>query len=266
MIKILIAGIIFAQNSACGLTFIKTIKLNCKIVLKCLKGFYPLSFGNKLNDILEYLMKEQGINTQQLHKHTGVPLSTLKRLRLNKENNPTVASLVPIAQYFNVSVDQLLGIDPLEKKNCLQNGITVPIIEWENASNPQKDKYKQSFASLLVTDMALSQHSYALIIKEQQWSNFLPGSLLVIDPQLTPNNRDFLIIAEEKVQFPQLYQLLIFKSKPYLKTSDSASEIISFTNNYKNLGVVIQIRMNYKDNKKHVNLKDKKSSYDAQQY
>ncbi|BBB14613.1 peptidase S24-like domain protein [Candidatus Rickettsiella viridis] len=225
-----------------------------------------MSSENKLNDILEYLMKEQRINTQQLHKHTGVSLSTLKRLRLNKENNPTVASLVPIAQYFNISVDQLIGIDPLEKNSRLQNEITVPIIEWENASNPQKDKCKQSFAPLLVTDMALSQHSYALLIKEQQWNNFLPGSLLIVDPHLTPNNRDFLIITEEKLQLPQLYQLLIFKSKLYLKTSDCASEIIPFTDNYKNLGVVIQIRMNYKDNKQHVNIKDEESSYDTQQY
>ncbi|WP_218814254.1 helix-turn-helix domain-containing protein [Rickettsiella endosymbiont of Dermanyssus gallinae] len=225
-----------------------------------------MSSENKLNDILEYLMKEHRINTQQLHKYTGVPLSTLKRLRLNKGNNPTVASLVPIAQYFNISVDQLIGIDPLEKNSGLQNEITVPIIEWENASNPQKDKCKQPFAPLLVTDMALSHDSYALLIKEQQWSNFLPGSLLIIDPHLTPNNRDFLIITEEKRQLPQLHQLLIFKSKSYLKTSDCASEIISFTNNYKNLGVVIQIRMNYKDNRTYVNLKDKKSSNDVKQY
>lgn len=212
-------------------------------------------------------MKERGINTPQLHKHTGIPLSTLKRLRLNKENNPTLASLIPIAQYFHISVDQLIGINPLKKQDSVQNEITVPIIEWEDITHKQKDKYKKSFPSSPVSDIKLSSDNYALLIKEQQWSNFLPGSLLIIDPNLTPKNRDFLIIHEEKLALPKLYQLLMFKNKPYLKKSDSISEIISFTTNYRNLGVVIQIRMNYKDNNSvYVNIKDKKYFYNTKKY
>lgn len=81
-----------------------------------LQRFSQLSFKHTLNNTLEYLIKKCGININQLHKHTGIPLSTLKRLKLNKENNPTLASLAPIANHFSVSLDQLTGREALPKK------------------------------------------------------------------------------------------------------------------------------------------------------
>ncbi|MES2142103.1 MAG: helix-turn-helix transcriptional regulator [Pseudomonadota bacterium] len=224
-----------------------------------------MPFEKNLNNTLEYLIKERGINTHQLHKHTGIPLSTLKRLRLNKEHNPTLASLLPIAKYFKVTVDQLIGSNSLKIKTSSSNEITIPIIYWKDALHCKKERYKQAFSFLLINDTSLSRDSYALIIEGHQWSNFLAGSLLIIDPHLDPSNRDF-IIAQKEQHLPQLHQVLIFTNKRYLKLSDYKSEIVLFTNKYKNLGVVTQIRMNYKKNRQYVNFKDKKPSYFTKEY
>ncbi len=228
-----------------------------------------MSFRKKLNQTLEQLIKARGINTRQLHKHTGIPLSTLHRLRLNKETNPTLASLIPIAKYFEVTVDQLIGINPLEKNNTFVNGIKVPIIAWKNALKCKKYREQQAFSSVLVTDICPHSECYALIIKQHQrlqWSNLVMDSLLIIDTKLEAENRDFIIVKEKKLILPQLYQVLILKNKRYLKISDLNSEIIPFTNNYKNLGVVVQIRMNYKNNRTHANVKDKKSYNRTKKY
>jgi transcriptional regulator with XRE-family HTH domain len=228
---------------------------------------FPLSLGKKLNRRLEYLLKARGINTQQLHKFTGIPLSTLKRLRLNKESNPTLASLIPIAKYFSVTMDQLIGIRPLKKNNCTPNNITLPILRWKDILSCYKDGNKCAFSSLLITDgTSFSQDAYGLIIQEEKWINFLAGSLLIIEPFIKPKHRDFIIIYKKGACSPELYQLLILANKPYLNLPIYNSEIVPFTGNYKNLGVVIQIRMNYKNNKMHVNSKDKKPSYNANKY
>ena len=219
-----------------------------------------------MNNTLEYLIKERGINTHQLHKHTGIPLSTLRRLRLNKEHNPTIASLLPIAKYFKVTVDQLIGSNSLEIKTSSSNEITIPIVYWKYALHCKKDRYKQAFSFLLINDTSLSKDSYALIIEGHQWSNFLAGSLLIVDPDLDPNNRDFIVVHDKEQNLPRLHQVLIFQNKRYLKASDYNTEIVLFTDRYKNLGLVTQIRMNYKNNRQHVNFKDKKSSYSAKEY
>ncbi len=220
-----------------------------------------MSFKHTLNNTLEYLIKKWGININQLHKHTGIPLSTLKRLKLNQENNPTLASLAPIANYFSVSLDQLIGREALPKKNNKQtNGLMVPLMRWKDIINTPKDRCYLAFSSLLIRDITLNENSYALVIKDNNTNNFLAGSLLVIDPSLKGRNRDFIIIHKKGMPKPQLMQKIIYENKVYLKNLNTESEIIKFSDLYKILGVVIQIRMNYKKSKFYVNFEDEKSN------
>jgi SOS-response transcriptional repressor LexA len=219
-----------------------------------------LSFKHTLNNTLEYLIKKWGININQLHKHTGIPLSTLKRLKLNKENNPTLASLAPIANYFSVSLDQLTGREALPKKANKQiNGQTVPLIHWKDILNTPKNRNYLAFSSLLIRDITLNESSFALVIKDNNTNNFLAGSLLVIDPSLKGRNRDFIIVYKKEESKPRLMQKIIYENKTYLKNLSPESEIIKFTELYKVIGVVIQIRMNYKKSKFYVNPEDEKS-------
>jgi SOS-response transcriptional repressor LexA len=220
-----------------------------------------LPFKHTLNNTLEYLIKKWGININQLHKHTGIPLSTLKRLILNKENNPTLASLAPIANYFSVSLDQLTGREILPKKN----GLKIPLIHWKDIINTPKNRYHLAFSSLLISDISLSENSFALVIKDNNTTNFLAGSLLVIDPSLRGRNRDFIIVHKKGMRKPQLIQKIIYENKIYLKNLNAKSEIIKFSKCYKILGVVIQIRMNYKKSKFYVNFEDEKGN-SAQKY
>ncbi|WP_339050409.1 helix-turn-helix transcriptional regulator [Rickettsiella endosymbiont of Xylota segnis] len=219
-----------------------------------------MSFKHTLNNTLEYLIKKWGININQLHKHTGIPLSTLKRLRLNKENNPTLASLAPIANYFSISLDQLTGREALPKKNNKQiDSLTIPLIHWRDILNIPKTRNHLAFSSLLIRDMPLNENSFALVISNNNTNNFLAGSLLVIDPSLKGRNRDFIIVYKKGETKPQLMQKIIYENKSYLKNLNIESEIIKFSDLYKIIGVVIQIRMNYKKSRSYVNFEDKKS-------
>jgi len=219
-----------------------------------------LSFKHTLNNTLEYLIKKWGININQLHKHTGIPLSTLKRLRLNKENNPTLASLAPIANYFSISLDQLTGREALPKKNNKQiDGLTIPLIHWKDILNISKNRNHLAFSSLLIRDITLNENSFALVIRDNNTTNFLAGSLLVIDPSLKGRNRDFIIVYKKGETKPQLMQKIIYENKIYLKNLTIESEIIKFSDLYKIIGVVIQIRMNYKKSRSYVNFEDEKS-------
>lgn len=219
-----------------------------------------MSFKHTLNNTLEFLIKKWGININQLHKHTGIPLSTLKRLKLNKENNPTLASLAPIANYFSVSLDQLTGREALPKKgNKHSDTLTVPLIHWEDILNTPKNRNYLAFSSVLIRDIKLHENSFALIINDKNTNNFIAGSLLVIDPSLKGRNRDFIIAHKKGEYKPQLMQKIIYENKIFIKNLNTESEIIKFSDLYKIIGAVIQIRMNYKKSKFYVNSEDEKS-------
>jgi hypothetical protein len=80
------------------------------------------------------------------------------------------------------------------------------------------------------------------------------------------SNRLEYLIKVRGINTQQLYQLLIVGTKSCLHESNYKTEIIPFTDNYKNLAVVTQIRMNYKNNSTHVNFKDQKSFLIAKKY
>ena len=71
----------------------------------------------KLNYILSKLMSNSSIDDTLLSKETGIPISTIKRMRLNEEANPTSTTLAPIASYFKITIDQLLGLSPIDQIN-----------------------------------------------------------------------------------------------------------------------------------------------------
>lgn len=70
---------------------------------------------NKLRFILRKLMIETRIRESELSRALGINRSTLHQLLNMEEISPKVETLRPIAKYFNVSLDQLIGDSPLKK-------------------------------------------------------------------------------------------------------------------------------------------------------
>lgn len=75
---------------------------------------------NRISKILSQLMRDQGINQAELSRRTGVGQSTISRI-LKPDGpkgikNPTDTQVKPIADFFNISTDQLRGHLSLEKR------------------------------------------------------------------------------------------------------------------------------------------------------
>jgi transcriptional regulator with XRE-family HTH domain len=74
-----------------------------------------------LSAILTHLMSEKGINSADLARKTGVGQPVVYRLMTGATENPQVLTLKPIADFFGVSLDQILGLCSLDKKSQLDN-------------------------------------------------------------------------------------------------------------------------------------------------
>ena len=66
-----------------------------------------------MSDILNRLIKKNNLSESKLAKIIKVPKSTINRLTSGKTANPRVSTLIEIADYFNISLDQLMGKQPL---------------------------------------------------------------------------------------------------------------------------------------------------------
>lgn len=68
----------------------------------------------KLSDVLSSLMSNRGIKSAELARETGVAQPVVSRLMTGVTVNPQVLTIKPIADFFNISLDQLLGLTPLD--------------------------------------------------------------------------------------------------------------------------------------------------------
>lgn len=72
--------------------------------------------GN-LSATLSHLMSEKGIKSAELARKTGIGQPVIYRIMTGTTDNPQVLTLKPIADYFGVSLEQLLGLTALNNQN-----------------------------------------------------------------------------------------------------------------------------------------------------
>jgi SOS-response transcriptional repressor LexA len=206
-------------------------------------------YENKLRDNLIKLMRRCRVKVSELHKTTGVPLTTLKRMKNDVNSNPTLSSIIPVANFFGLTIDQLVGIVPLPSDKLLgtyqeKRGywINVPIIQWEEVIDwPQ---ININTYSVISTDAEIARESFALIIETSDLTGFLANSILIIDPQAKPEHGDYIIAIKEGEKTTSLKQLLVHEGEAYLKPVNPHYKTVSLDMSYKILGLVVQVKWN----------------------
>ena len=206
-----------------------------------------------ISNVLNSLLKNAKLSEAELSRKVGLPRATINRLVSGKTPDPRASTLNVIAQYFNVSVDQLLGISPIVSyENSLTNVTTltsIPIIEWdylldwENIIKTIKPKKLHDWVTI---DSSIDEGKFALRVKgESMWPQFQEDTILIINTEKDYKNRDFVIAhiaSQDEIVFRQL---LIENKYMFLRAINSIFPAIRFQNRDKIIGSVIQVRKNY---------------------
>ena len=158
---------------------------------------------NNLAKNLKYLLNDSEITVSTLSAKTGVNKGQISRMMNNKTPNPSINTLSPIAKFFNISLDQLIGVQPIAKSRDFGivipiNRLIIPIIDWALIKN-WKDIYKNYIPSETVdASNDISKTSFALRIVDERYEPlFKRNSLLIVDPRLKVSNRDYTIVEQK---------------------------------------------------------------------
>lgn len=200
----------------------------------------------KLSDNLNGLMAEAGLNASELARLTGIPASTIKKIRNRNNPNPTLTTLLPIARQFNVSLTQLVG-DDNGKDHCPANGILmhsdqkkVPTITWaESLTWPEMGG---GVRKMVAIDGQYSDATYALEVTELDWIGFAEKSIVIIDPLAKPKHRGYVLVYKQGQVIPTLRQMLLDDGLIYFKSVVDGSHVITSSSQCKMLGVVVEYR------------------------
>ena len=180
---------------------------------------------NMLSKILCKLLTEANISETELARRTGIAQPLINQILSEKNTNPKIATLKPIADYFMVSIDQLVGYEPLPSDRILgtfnmkhKGWRRIPLIVWEKVNNPNRIKFDVPL-DYVITDMDVSDFSYAMKMQGSSMEPIIPAekTILIIDPEKNPMDRDFILVYIQKLGASIVKQLLIDGKDYYVK-------------------------------------------------
>lgn len=199
---------------------------------------------DKLSKNLNSLMAEARINASELARRINVPASSIKRIRNNDNPNPTLSTLAPIAAHFSLTISQLIGDIPLKLEHrtpsCNLQQQTIPIISWNEAvAWPDVSDAEHTF---IAVERQYSKNTFGLVVEENINERFLKGTLLLIDSEALIEGHDYALILKDNQNKPSIRQIIIEDDQIFLKSLLVDNLIISKSDEYKILGVVMEYR------------------------
>jgi SOS-response transcriptional repressor LexA len=204
-----------------------------------------------LCDNLNLLMAERGISAVELARRTGVPASTIKKIRNRYDPNPTLTTLWPLAKYFAVTLGQLAGDEPLTlptTSNLLSNSQQtcqqVHIISWIDAM--QESRLAKKDLPTIATENFYSAEAFAIIVTEDNWENLAPGTILLIDPRREVDHGDLVITYKKNSSAATLRKILMDDDQIYLKPFIPSLPVIAKTSEHIILGPVVEYKKQLK--------------------
>ena len=89
--------------------------------------------SRSISDVLIDLLKQSHINESELARRVNLPKATINRIMSGRTPDPRASTLLAITDYFNISIEQLMGKNPLGSisANVDQKNISKITIEEE---------------------------------------------------------------------------------------------------------------------------------------
>lgn len=207
----------------------------------------------KLSTILKQLIAEERLNISELARQTGILQPVMHRMVTGETDNPKIATLLPIAKRFNITVEELMGTLPLMRdRNAVPQSVwkTLPWLSWEALVQWLRSPQELACEKFIETNAVVGKNAYALSVKDStMMPRFPQGALLIVDADLQPENGDFAIIQVDEKQQPTFKQVFFDSGDTYLKPLNPDFKIVQLDAQkpYKFLGVVVESRLALKE-------------------
>lgn len=210
------------------------------------------NINNNLKKNLAYLIKKYKIDNEILSKCTGLSTATIASLR-SRNTNPTIMTLQPIAEFFNLSIDEIINHDCENISNQesttyvqeIAQTISVPIIDIDTVQDwpytikleTAKPGDKTQFVN---TENNISTISFALKLdSETLMPYYKKNTVFIIDPDKQSVDGNIVVVSLDKAR-PTYRQVYYDAGDCYFKPVNPEFGGMYHTRNYQIHGVIVR--------------------------
>jgi transcriptional regulator with XRE-family HTH domain len=179
-----------------------------------------------IGKIVKTLMFKQDLNTSTLARDIDLPQQTLSRIVSGASPNPHTKTLKPIAEFFNITVEQLKGEaalpDALIESNLpqtLQKASMISVIPWHDLEQYFSGSLDISPLQLIAVNANTTQSLFSTQLPDTSMAPYFPkAATLIFDRSIKPSDRHFILIKLADAETFVFRQLLIDGDQHYLKS------------------------------------------------
>ena len=206
----------------------------------------------KLPETLRALMKRYQINELQLARKTGVRQPVINRILSGKTPNPQIATLIPLANHFKVSIECLAGLNEStasERAHLLvppnKDSFNVPLVPtnmlWDYCHRSEQQTHAIEIANTLSVAFNPGPLGFAFSVFDKSMAPAFPKhTVIVIDPTLKIVEGDFVLVSCKKTKKLTFKQYVMDGTQNYLKSINPDFPMTPIKNNHTVVGIMIQ--------------------------
>src|SRR5579862_3021162 len=181
----------------------------------------------------------------------NIPKATINRLLSGRTPDPRASTLIPIADYFGITINQLLGIEPLPSNLPLKNGyhskevlFQAPFIPMNKLIDWVNNKYTQEESHTIIKDENyVDNHCYLTqTTSDAMAPQFCKDTHLLVNKAIEPQNNDFGLFYLEDEQQLYFRRLLVEGKEKYLYALHPGFSLLGPFKEIKHIGTVVEGR------------------------
>lgn len=174
------------------------------------------------NLILKQLRMEKGVSQLTIAEYLGVTKQAYSLYELGKRK-PDNGMLYQISEYFNVSLDYLLGKTKIKNTDLLNGSISIPILGIVQAGIPIEATQEILGYEEITSRLASTGEFFGLQIKGNSMEpRFVEGDIVIVRKQPYAENGDIVValINDDETTIKKI------------KITDQGIMLIPMNNNY----------------------------------
>lgn len=208
-----------------------------------------------ISEVLSYLLERTQITEAKLARALDVPRATINKIHSGKILDPRSSTLNMIANYFGITIDQLIGKAPLYH-DSLVKFVQVPVLSLDTLKKSSQVLQNITFVNhdnwmLLEYDNAQNKSNEKLnlfaikVASDAMLPYFDDKTTAIIDILATVSNRKYVLAHIANTNEVVLRQIFIDGNTQVLKPINNIFEPIKLTANDKIIGVVVQTKRDF---------------------
>jgi SOS-response transcriptional repressor LexA len=209
-----------------------------------------------LSTVLKQLLDYKNLTANSLAKILEFPTPTIHRLATGEVQDPRISTLIGIVDYFNITIEQLLGRENLDNRFLPENSnqlnrppFSIPLLTMQEASQFRQSikRTTQWFCWQSNSDTD-SEKCFSIAIKNNLYDPiFTSGAVIVVNPVIAPENGDYVVVSFEGDATPVVKRFMSEGKNKFLSSVVNEKNFVKYNPKESSiLGVIIEVIMRFR--------------------